>query len=273
MTATVESTGIVLTPGSELLPGYQVVSLMRQGRRLDTWDVYSTERDCRCVVKTMRPDRRHETKPTEALLQEGRLLRHLTHPHLVRAYEVIEVPLAAIVLETLDGATLSAVVEDHSLDVGDAAQLGLQLVSVLSYLHRHDWLHLDVKPSNVIVSCGRARLIDLSLAARPGPGRRGAGTRGYLSPEQADGSPRGPAADVWGLGVTLGECLTGHLAYGEVCTWDGGRFRSPRLGWRFARRLNRLAPEFAALVLACVARSPADRPTLSNVRTTLTALA
>ncbi|MGZ5405506.1 MAG: serine/threonine protein kinase, partial [Nocardioides sp.] len=192
-------------PGEQLLTGYDVVSLMRRGNRLDTYDVFSTERGCRCVVKVLRPDRQHEEACRTAVVREGELLRDLTHPHLVRAYEVVEAPRTAVVLETLSGATLAALVEQGPLGPHDTALLGSQLVSVLGYLHRQGWLHLDVKPSNVVVQSGRAILIDLSLVARPGDGRPHAGTDGYLGPEQVTGVGLTTATDVFGLGVTLGE--------------------------------------------------------------------
>lgn len=262
--------------GDEIVPGYEVVALLRGGRRLDTYDVYSVERDCRCVVKTVRPDRMHEPEPVRALMREGELLRELTHPHLVRCYEVVRDPVAAIVLETLPGDMLSAIIEDGRLSVADTAELGLQLVSALGYLHRHEWLHLDVKPSNIAVAAGRATLIDLSLASPPGRGRPGAGTRGYLAPEQAKGGPLSPATDVFGLGVVLGECLTGTLAYGNEATWDRRKRpwagRGDGLRRRFARRVDRQSPQLAGLVRACIAVDPADRPSLADVRAALTAL-
>lgn len=257
-------------PGEELVPGYTVVDLMRRGRRLDTYDVYSAERDCRCVIKTVRPDRSHEEAALDSLRQEGRLLGQLTHPHLLRCYEVIESPVVAIVLETLSGSMLSAMIEDRRLSIVDTAQLGLQLVSVLGYLHRHEWLHLDVKPSNIAVAGGRGTLIDLSLARHPGAGSPGAGTRGYLAPEQAAGDGLSAATDVFGLGVTLGECVTGRLAYGDEATWDRPlRARQIRPQHRFIRRLRRLPPGFGQLVLACVERDPAHRPTLGELRRAL----
>ena len=94
---------------------------------------------------------------------------------------------------------------------------------MLGHLHHHDWLHLDVKPANVVVDHGRAVLIDLSLAGRPGSGRAGAGTRGYLAPEQARGRDLTAATDVWGLGVTLIEAFTDDVPYGDEATWDTGR--------------------------------------------------
>jgi serine/threonine protein kinase len=187
----------------------------------------------------------------------------------------MEVPRPAMVLETLTGATLDALVEDGSLPTGDVTQLGLQLVSVLSYLHRRAWLHLDVKPSNVVVQHGRAVLIDLSLAGRPGTGRAGAGTRGYLAPEQALGRGLSPATDVFGLGATLHECLTGDLPFGDEATWESRR-RLPLVHRGPPRRPGDLPDdvpeELARLLVDCLALDPAERPSLSRVREVCTGL-
>jgi len=260
-----------VAPGEALLPGYEVVSLMRRGNRLDTYDVHSTERDCRCIVKVLRPDRQHEETCRDAVVREGQLLRDLTHPHLVRAYEVVEQPRTAVVLETLSGATLAALSEQGRLDPHDTAVLGRQLVSVLGYLHRNGWLHLDVKPSNVVVQAGRAILIDLSLVSHPGDARPHAGTDGYLAPEQVTGIGLTPATDVFGLGVTLGEALTGELPYGEENRWRTGT--APRRTTRqFRRRLDQVPAPMADLIEACIDPDPARRPPLTEVRLALTTL-
>ena len=267
-TTSKESALAEVAPGDELLPGYEVVSLLRRGNRLDTYDVVSTERDCRCVVKVLRPDRQGEQACRTALVREGTLLRDLSHPHLVRAYEVITEPRTAVILETLPGDTLAAVIERGPLDPRDTSVLGLQLVSVLGYLHRQGWLHLDVKPSNIVVMSGRAVLIDLSLVSRPGQGRRHAGTDGYLAPEQAAGVGLSPASDVFGLGITLGEALTGELAHGEEGRWRRGT--ASRATTRlFRRRLSQVPAPMAELVEACVHPDPALRPSLEHVRSTL----
>lgn len=260
--------------GEELLPGYRVVAPLAHGRRIDTYDVHSLERDCRCVVKILREDRLDEDRVREAVLLEGRLLTELTHPHLVRAYEVHEEPMPAIVLQTLSGATLAAVIDDGPLEVVDSARLGLHLVSVLGYLHRKGWLHLDVKPANIVVEEGRATLIDLSLVGPPGEGRAGAGTRGYLAPEQARGAGLSEATDVWGLAITLVEALTGEMPHGDEATWDSRR-RIPLLHRRAPRPpqpVDGLPPDYDALLRACLARDPGDRPALDDVRRVLTGL-
>ena len=141
---------------------------------------------------------------------------------------------------------------------------------MLGYLHHHDWLHLDVKPANVVVRGGTAVLIDLSLAGRPGEGRAGAGTRGYLAPEQALGRGLTSATDVWGLGVTLLEALTGQLPYGDEATWESRR-RWPLVGRRMPERPfggglpGGVPEEWGELLSACVALDPAERPRLADV--------
>lgn len=262
-----------LPAGTEVVPEHRVVALLTHGKRIDTYDVFSEERRCRCVVKILREDRLDNPRVRDAVLLEGRLLCELKHPHLVRGYEVFADP-PAMVLETLTGATLAALIDDGPLGVEDSALLGLQLSSVLSYLHHHNWLHLDVKPANIVVEQGRATLIDLSLVGRPGAGRKGAGTRGYLSPEQARGEGLSAASDVWGLGVTLVEAVSGEMPYGDEATWDS----RPRV-WPFHRRAPRAVEPLAGLPAAydellrgCLELNADNRPTLDDVRRVLSPL-
>jgi serine/threonine protein kinase len=206
----------------ELLPGYVGLKRLSHGRRLDTWDALDLDRGTRCVVKVLRADRLDDAEVREAVLREGEILTNVAHPHLVRCFDVITEPRPAVVLETLRGSTVAALVDEAPLEVADVAMLGVQLGSVLGYLHGRGWLHLDVKPENVVAEHGKAVLLDLSLAGRPGDGRPGAGTPGYLAPEQARGTGLSAATDVWGLTVTLWECLTGELPFGDHEVWEDG---------------------------------------------------
>ena len=200
----------VLAPGEEIAPGYEVVELLSRGQALDVYEVYSHARLCSCVAKTLRPDRVRVDRVRKRLLQEGRLLQTLTHPHLPRALDTIAGPVPIVVLETLTGDTLEALVlmRSRRLPALDLAYLGLQLSSAVHYLHTAGYLHLDIRPANVLAEAGTATLIDLSIARPPGPVRRGLGTREYMSPEQARGGEVTAASDVGGLGVTLFEAAT-----------------------------------------------------------------
>ncbi|HET6940325.1 MAG TPA: serine/threonine-protein kinase [Nocardioides sp.] len=237
----------VVPVGAEVVPRHRVEALLSRGGRVDTYDVTSLERDCRAVVKVVRPDRLGEQRVRAALLTEGALLTTLAHPHLVRGYEVLTGPRPAVVLETLPGATLSALLDERRLGVADTALLGRQLVSVLGYLHRQGWVHLDVKPDNLVVQEGRAVLIDLGLATRPGRLERGMGTEGYAAPEQDAGGTVSPGTDVWGLGATMFECLT-RTAPG----------RDPDLG--------QVPALLRSVVADCLQPELGRRPTLDELR-------
>jgi serine/threonine protein kinase len=284
--------------GTELAPGYRVLGHLNRGNRLDVYDAWSSERASRCVLKTLRPDRAAEAPARRALVREGRLLVRLSHPHLVRAYELawaLDDGRPVLVLETLGGETLSHLI--HRLDAAgrrlpsrEVAVLGLQLASALSYLHHHGWLHLDLKPANIVAEAGRARLIDLSIARRPGRARAGTGTIEYLSPEQARGGRLTAAADVWGLGAVLYAALIGEPPYGyELAdTTDGADdmdhpdettddepldlvYPQLTVDPDPVRRHRRAPAELARIVDACLQREPASRPSLPEVRAALEA--
>jgi serine/threonine protein kinase len=283
--------------GAEVAPGYEAIEHLRRGRNLDVYDVWSEDRACRCVIKALRPDRLGREGATRRLLEEGRLLCGLTHPHIVRAYEVREEPVPLFVMETLAGETLGHMVEvrDVRLSAPEVAHLGLHLASAVRYLHAHGWLHLDLKPSNVIAECGRAKLIDLSVARPPGPAHRGVGTFYYMAPEQARGGELGPAADVWGIGTVLFEAATGEPAFDDpdsdeldyadsdelyadsdeayLDTDDGPtdeRFEEsayPQLltTARRADELRPMPPELADLIAACLEPDAGRRPRVADV--------
>jgi eukaryotic-like serine/threonine-protein kinase len=167
------------------MKSYRLLELLSSGHSCDTWDAWSHERGCRVIV------RRGDVR------DEGRLLRRLTHPNIVRVYEVYR---DWIVLETLSGSTLAAL---PPLERDDAIEMGRQLCSAVGYLHRQGWLHLDLKPDNLIADGRRLKLIDFSIAQRPGPVEAGTGTRRWMAPEQEHGGEASEKTDVWGIAAVL----------------------------------------------------------------------
>ncbi|MGH2699020.1 MAG: serine/threonine-protein kinase [Actinomycetota bacterium] len=210
--------GPVLQPREVIAAGYEVIEHLRRGKRLDVYDVWSVERACRCVAKAIVPDRLHEEKTRTKLIGEGELLMKLTHPNIVRAYDLVEnhaTHSPVLILETLTGRTVSHLIDEFEdeMELTDVAWLGIHLCSAVAYLHKHGILHLDVKPDNVISEAGRAKLLDLSISGREGSAAAGAGTYDYLAPEQARGEVVSAATDVWGIGITLYETLTGTVPF------------------------------------------------------------
>ncbi|WP_317442345.1 serine/threonine-protein kinase [Streptomyces collinus] len=257
-----------LAPGTKPVAGYEVLAHLTRTGWLDVYDAWSDERDCRCVLKTVRADLRDEERLARRLLREGRWLREFTHPHLVRAYETFESPEPLVVLETLTGEMLSHLVDrlQHRAAAADVALLGVQLCSAVHYLHGRGLLHLDVKSSNVVVDRGHAKLLDLSLARPPGPAPAGLGTYGYRAPEQVDGGPLTAAADVWGIGATLFDVATGGPPFERPGTEARAVRSAPPVGSR-----RRLPAALAAAVDACLRTDAASRPTVAELSTALEA--
>jgi eukaryotic-like serine/threonine-protein kinase len=287
--------GPALQPGEKIAPNYEVIDHIRRGKRLDVYDVWSVERACRCIAKTITPDRLEEEKARVKLLGEAELLLKLTHPNIVRAYELVESDAGTpvLILETLSGRTVGHLIDEfeEGMDLKDVAWLGIHLCSAVSYLHEHDCLHLDVKPDNVISEAGRAKLIDLSIAGRVGPSAAGAGTYDYLAPEQARGDEVTTATDVWGIGITLYEALTGTVPFEPDDEDDDGASadysdsseytdasndfdpdvypqateRAPSVG----SRRDDLSGPIVEIIDSCLEPEPRDRPGVDELATRL----
>src|SRR3954451_9751039 len=99
------------------------------------------------------------------------------------------------------------------MPAAELALLGLQIASAVRYMHREGYLHIDLKPSNIILDLGVAKVLDLSLARPPGPLRPGVGTRCYLAPGLGRGEEGSAAAQVWALGVLMWEAAVGESAF------------------------------------------------------------
>ncbi len=183
----------------------------------------------------------------------------------MRAYESIRKPRPTLILETLTGATLAYLIDasPRRLRLGDVAHLGLHLCSAVYYLHRHDILHLDLKPSNIVSERQMAKIVELSIARPPGRAKKGRGTRSYMSPEQARGDYFSPATDVWGIGAVLFEALTGELPFDA----HHGENRYEQLERRAepVRSYRRVPRAFNDLVYRCLEPEPARRPTVGEV--------
>lgn len=261
-----------LSEGAWLVPGYEVMEHLHRSNDYDVYHVWSEERYCGCIAKTLLPDRldEHSARGSvrgsarDRLLSEGELLKKLAHPNLVRAYETFAEPVPAVILETLTGQTLAHLIETHQrkrLPARQVAQLGLQLCSALRYLHRNDLLHLDLKPSNIVAQPPLAKVMDLSIARPPGQGRKGAGTRYYMAPEQARGGHLSPATDAWGVGAVLFEAATGEAPF---AAYEEGRYDQLERRAVPIRSRRRLPTSLANAIDCCLEPEPALRPTMEE---------
>ncbi|MFI6144154.1 serine/threonine-protein kinase [Streptomyces sp. NPDC051109] len=147
---------------------------------------------------------------------EARLLGGLDTPYVVRLYEYVEAPAgAAIVMELVDGISLRALLKQAGQADPEAALVVLKgSLLGLAAAHRAGVVHRDYKPENVLVAAdGSSKLVDFGIAARRGTTPGVAGTPAYMAPEQWQGRPASPAADVYAATATFFECLTGRKPF------------------------------------------------------------
>ncbi|HET6563357.1 MAG TPA: serine/threonine-protein kinase, partial [Marmoricola sp.] len=253
-------------PGAELLPGYVVTGVLGRGRRVETYEVYSPLRDTACAVRVLRADLMQDQAARDLVVLEGTLLKELTHPHLVRGYELAYTPVPAMVVEMATGKTLAARTDDRPLEPALVAELGVQVASALGYLHRQGWLHLDVTPHGILVGADRVLLTDLGLLGRTGAVETTAGARrgGYAAPEQARHEELVPETDVWGLAATLGYALTGGAPFGDDPSWESGNgshrlLPRPRQA-RPGPELAGVPPHWRELLEQALRTDPVERP-------------
>ncbi len=220
------------------------------------------------VVKVLRPAQVEDRASLRGLRREVAALAAVNHPGVVRGLRhVADGERPHVVLEHVDGPRLSSLVRRYGpLQPQQYLPLAIDVASALHYFRYVGQVHLDVKPSNIIMGAP-ARLIDLSVMRSVDAAARldhVIGTDAYLSPEQADpgrlGVP-GPASDVWGLGATLFHAIAGHRPYaGGDPDASEVALRHPQVVAEPPQLPVRTPEEIAKVVLASLERRPEHRP-------------
>jgi len=201
------------------------------------------------------------------LRREVTIGRELRHPNLVRVYELVETPSGpALAMGYCEGGSLISRLGDEGLQIPQVIAVAESLLEALSCLHAERVVHRDVKPSNVLLgSEGQVLLGDLGLARELEPGPDATRTRGsvgtprYMSPEQLRGAEVGFASDLYSLGATLYQLLTGEPPFvGETDfdVADAHLHKQPE----DPRQVRQETPRWLArFVLRLLEKSPGDR--------------
>lgn len=253
--------------GEPVWPGRHAVRLLGGGRRYEAYLVWDDALHALAVAKLVRPSLVTNARALEGLALEARALNGLAHPAIVRAFDaVLQGERPHVLLEYLDGPRLSTLLSGYGLALEQVLPLALQVCGALHYMAGRGFVHLDVKPRNVIMG-GPPRLIDLSVARTVPEARVTTGFVGtdvYMAPEQC--VPErfeeiGPATDVWGLGVTLYEAIarTRPFPPGERGAPDGPE-RFPQLAVEPQPLPPSVPPAVAGAVLSCLSPDPGARP-------------
>ncbi|MEU4452541.1 serine/threonine-protein kinase [Nocardioides sp. NPDC023903] len=156
-----------------------------------------------------------------AVEREAQLAARLVHPNVVAVFDLVrDDDKPWLVMEYVEGKTLAHMVRDDGpLPIEDAARLIGQIASALRSAHAAGIVHRDVKPANIVVGrADRAKLTDFGIArgvdSQTTQTGQVTGSPAYLAPEIATGGRATPASDMWSLGATLFQALTGEPPYG-----------------------------------------------------------
>lgn len=209
-----------LDPGETALGDHLAIERLGVGHRCETWLAWSAALWAPVVLKVARPHQVTHPRALATLRREVAAIEGLRHPALPGLVAVhLDDPVPHVVTEYVDGPTLAdAVDEDGAFTPEETALLGTQLLSALAQLHRRGLAHLDVKPENVVLRDGRPVLIDFGSSRRLGnlqPAGKPVGTVGYSAPEMEACAPISVSMDLFGLGATMAESLTG-VPYPEI---------------------------------------------------------
>lgn len=206
------------------LRGYDVLEKIGQGglgivyraRRLaDGEDV---------VIKTIRPDRLQDSEAVRRFELEAELVEDLKHAHIVPMFDHWQDENGGyLVMRWLPGGNLRERFRRAPLSLADAARLMREICGALDSAHRVEVVHRDIKPDNILYDLdGAAYLTDFGVAKRlnaysPITGKDGlVGSIGYSAPEQILNEKITPQTDVYALGITLFEALTGQHPFDDV---------------------------------------------------------
>lgn len=246
--------------GDRLGPNLTVLGIVDGGAREPVVIVWHGKSWCPMACKIFPSTRRAD--------EEAGVLAALSHPYIVTSLGV-ENP-GCLLMPYLEGLSLASMIDEapkHRLTLSNAMRVGLHIGAALNHVHARGFLHMDVKPSNVIVAAGgRPILFDFGSARRIGAERPKSiiGTNTYIAPEECNLGEAGPPADVFSLAVVLYEMLAGEIPFGR----ETAKTPFPQLVGKVMplRDRRRDVPEaLENLLYACLEKKPEFRPTLDEL--------
>ena len=275
---------MTLSEGSRLGP-YEITGSLGAGGMGEVYKARDVRLDRTVALKVISTGLTDAPEVRARFEREARAISRLNHPHICTLHDVGRTgETDYLVLEYVQGETLSARVARGMLPPADAVAIGLQIADALATAHRHGIVHRDLKPGNVMLTSRRdsrggsqVKLLDFGLAAimaaagsvpepltqtisAPLTGRGTMmGTLPYMAPEQLEGRPPDARSDVWAFGCLFYEMLTGRRPFDaptEASLIGAILERQPAAVRELAPAVPRT---LEGLVSACLTRDPEQR--------------
>ncbi len=226
---------MAITAGSRL-GAYEVLSLIGEGGMGRVFRARDTRLKREVAIKTLALRADFGDDRLARFRREAEALAALNHPHIGSIHDQIETDEGlCLVLELVDGETLSDRIRRGPIPVGETIAIARQIAEALEAAHARGIVHRDLKPANIkITSAGLVKVLDFGLAKLDAPAHTDSvgpggpatitspamtmhgvvlGTAPYMSPEQARGESVDAQSDIWALGCVMYEMLTGQLSF------------------------------------------------------------
>ena len=210
---------MIINIGTMIGNRYEVVEKVGTGGMADVYRAMDHRLNRYVAVKILKSEYSEDTKFVTKFRQEAKAVACLSHPNVVAVYDVGEEQgMHFIVMEFVEGITLKSYIEKKGkLSVREAVGIGIQIASGLEAAHNSHIIHRDIKPQNILISRdGTAKVTDFGIAKAASSNTITASAMGsvhYISPEQARGGFSDEKSDVYSLGVTMYEMLSGTLPF------------------------------------------------------------
>jgi eukaryotic-like serine/threonine-protein kinase len=202
---------------------YQLVNCIATGSSSQVWEVLQLSTSQSFAMKLLLEEALEDVEQRNTMKHEAKVGKALHHPNIIQIYDSkVSKKQAYIIMELFKAANLKSMIRTSLLDVHcRMSKLAESVASAYAFMHEKGWIHKDVKPENILMTRGsEVRVIDFSLAAKPDSaiGRMVTrksniaiqGTRTYIAPELIRRDRLTPKADIYSLGITFYECLTGR---------------------------------------------------------------
>lgn len=209
----------MLIPGSYLINRYEIIMKIGSGGMADVYKAKDRVLNRLVAIKVLKQEYSTDATFVKKFRVEAQSAAGLSHPNIVNVYDVGEDDgVYFIVMELVQGITLKNYIDmKGKLDIREALNISVQIASGLSAAHENRIIHRDIKPQNIIMSRdGKVKVTDFGIAKVADSTTvttTAAGTVHYISPEQARGGYSDERSDIYSLGITMYEMVTGRVPF------------------------------------------------------------